>query len=70
MIWGMVYVTGGRKVNKIFSGDCLFVMRHDIPDESVDLRFRKENGNQELWKYLMMIQNSSGVLKHIKRQQN
>jgi site-specific DNA-methyltransferase (adenine-specific) len=24
-------------MNKIFSGDCLFVMKHDIPEESVDL---------------------------------
>ena len=26
---------GERKLNKIFSGDCLFVMRHNILEESV-----------------------------------
>ena len=30
-------VEGELKTNVFYQGDCLFVMRHDIPDESIDL---------------------------------
>lgn len=60
-------------MNTFYHGDCLFVLRHDIAPESIDLiyldppfftgKIQKgtKNGDRELWKYLLRILKNSGV---------